>query len=199
MSNEIKLLDCTLRDGGYLNDWEFGRSNIVNIFERLVSAGIDIIETGFLDDRRSFDENRSIFPDTKSVDRIYGKLAKGNSMIVGMIDYGTCSIDRLEDEKDSYLDGIRVIFKKQKMHEAIDFCRKVKEKGYKVFAQAVSITSYNDDELSELAHVKIKYIPLLRLFTDEQSKLLREPLLCKWRKITSSHRFLKFYIFVYCG
>ena len=150
MGNEIKLLDCTLRDGGYLNDWEFGKSNTVNIFERLVSAGIDIIETGFIDERRPFDENRTIFPDTKSAGKIYGKLDKGSSLIVGMIDYGTCSIDRLEDEKDSYLDGIRVIFKKQKMHEAIDFCRKVKEKGYKVFAQAVSITSYNDDELSEL-------------------------------------------------
>ena len=32
---DIKLLDCTLRDGGYVNDWEFGRDNIVNIFERL--------------------------------------------------------------------------------------------------------------------------------------------------------------------
>ena len=62
MDTKIKLLDCTLRDGGYLNDWEFGNSNIVNIFERLVSAGIDIIETGFLDERREFDENRTIFP-----------------------------------------------------------------------------------------------------------------------------------------
>lgn len=150
MGTDIKLLDCTLRDGGYLNDWEFQKSNIVNIFERLVSAGIDIIETGFLDERRPFDENRTIFPDTKSADRIYGRLDKGNSMIVGMIDYGTCSIDNLSDRKDSYLDGIRVIFKKQKMHDAIDFCKKVKEKGYSVFAQAVSITSYNDEELAEL-------------------------------------------------
>lgn len=150
MSNNIKLLDCTLRDGGYLNDWEFGRSNIINIFERLVSAGVDIIETGFIDDRRPFDENRTIFPDTKSANAIYGKLSKGNSMIVGMIDYGTCSADNIMPAEECYLDGIRVIFKKQKMHEAIDFCRTIKEKGYKVFAQAVSITSYDDDELSEL-------------------------------------------------
>ena len=150
MQSEIKLLDCTLRDGGYLNDWEFGKSNIVNIFERLVSAGIDIIETGFIDDRREFDENRTIFPDTKSADRIYGKLDKGSSMIVGMIDYGTCTIDNISSADECCLDGIRVIFKKHKMHEAIDFCHEVKKKGYKVFVQAVSITSYNDDELSEL-------------------------------------------------
>ena len=150
MSNDIKLLDCTLRDGGYLNDWEFGRSNIINIFERLVGAGIDIIETGFIDDRRQFDANRTIFPDTESANRIYGKLAKGSSMIVGMIDFGTCSIDNVMPADECYLDGIRVIFKKQKMHAAIDFCRQIKEKGYSVFVQAVSITSYNDEELSEL-------------------------------------------------
>ena len=150
MSDNIKLLDCTLRDGGYLNDWEFGRSNIINIFERLVSAGVDIIETGFIDDRRPFDENRTIFPDTDSANRIYGRLSKGDSMIVGMIDYGTCSADNIRNADECYLDGIRVIFKKQKMHEAIEFCGRIKEKGYKVFAQAVSITSYDDDELSEL-------------------------------------------------
>ena len=49
------LLDCTLRDGGYINDWEFGHDNIVNIFERLVASGVDVIEIGFLDDRRAFD------------------------------------------------------------------------------------------------------------------------------------------------
>ena len=49
MADNIKLLDCTLRDGGYINDWNFGHENIVNIFERLVGAGVDIIETGFLD------------------------------------------------------------------------------------------------------------------------------------------------------
>ncbi len=150
MDTKIKLLDCTLRDGGYLNDWEFGNSNIVNIFERLVSAGIDIIETGFLDDRREFDENRTIFPDTECVNRIYGKLDKGSSMIVGMIDYGTCDIKNIMNAKDCYLDGIRVIFKKHRMHDAISFCGMIKEKGYKVFVQAVSITSYNDEELAEL-------------------------------------------------
>ena len=55
---QVKLLDCTLRDGGYVNDWEFGHDNIVTIFERLISAGVDILEVGFLDARRSFWQRR---------------------------------------------------------------------------------------------------------------------------------------------
>ena len=148
--NNLKLLDCTMRDGGYLNDWEFGHDTMTSIFERLVSSGIDIIEVGFLDERRNFDINRSIMPNTQSVQEIYGNIDKGNAMIVGMIDYGTCSIKHIQPCNESYLDGIRVIFKKHVMHEAINFCKQIKELGYKVFTQAVSITSYNDEELLEL-------------------------------------------------
>lgn len=149
----INLLDCTLRDGGYLNDWEFGHDNIVNIFERLVSAGVDIIEIGFLNEAREYDVNRTIFPNAQSVNLTYEGLEKGTSMIVGMIDYGTCGIDRMIPAADSFMDGIRVIFKKEKKEAAIAFCHQIKELGYKVFAQAVSITSYNDDELMDLINL----------------------------------------------
>lgn len=151
--SKISLLDCTLRDGGYLNDWEFGHDNIVNIFERLVSAEIDIIEIGFLNEARQYDANRTIFPGTGSVNRTFDGLYKGRSMIVGMIDYGTCGVERLLPAEESFMDGIRVIFKKERKEGAIAFCRKVKELGYKVFAQAVSITSYNDIELMELVQL----------------------------------------------
>ena len=146
----INLLDCTLRDGGYLNDWEFGHDNIVNIFERLVSANVDIIEIGFLNESREYDVNRTIFPDAESVNRTYAGLTKQESMIVGMIDYGTCGIEKVIPASDSVMDGIRVIFKKEKKEKAIAFCKQIKELGYKVFAQAVSITSYDDAELMEL-------------------------------------------------
>ena len=118
---DINLLDCTLRDGGYLNDWEFGHDNIVNIFERLVSAGVDIIEIGFLNASREYDANRTIFPDARSVNLTYAGLEKGTSMIVGMIDYGTCGIDRMIPASDSFMDGIRVIFKKEKKEREIEF------------------------------------------------------------------------------
>ena len=92
----IKLLDCTLRDGGYLNDWKFGHNNIVNIFERLVSSGVDIIEVGFIDERREYDFNRTIFPDTHSINLGFSDMKKKETMLVGMIDYGTCSIEQIQ-------------------------------------------------------------------------------------------------------
>lgn len=147
---QISLLDCTLRDGGYVNDWEFGYDNIVTMFERIVSSRVEMIEVGFLDERRVFDINRSIMPDSNSVQKIYGMLDSKQTMVVAMIDYGTCGIEHLTKCEDSYIDGIRVIFKKHNMHEALNFCGEVKALGYKVFVQLVSITSYTDDDLMEM-------------------------------------------------
>lgn len=147
---EIKLLDCTLRDGGYVNDWAFGHDNLVSIFERVVEANVDIIEVGFLDERRQFDINRSIMPTSDCMEKIYGKLNRKNTMVVGMIDYGTCGLENISECKDSYLDGIRVIFKKHLREEAMKFCKALKDKGYKVFSQLVSVTSYSDDEMMDL-------------------------------------------------
>lgn len=150
MPSNIKILDCTLRDGGYNNDWEFGHNNLLNVYSRITESNIDIIETGFIDDRRPFDINRSIFPDTKSIGDIYGLVENKPYMTVAMIDYGTCTIENIQPCSESLIDGIRVIFKKHRMYEAMEYCRKLKQLGYKVFAQLVSITSYNDDDLKKI-------------------------------------------------
>jgi len=147
---ELKLLDCTLRDGGYLNDWKFGHNNLISIYERLIDSNVDYIELGFLDDRRTFDIDRSIMPDTDCMEKIYGTVDKKGKKVLGMIDYGTCSIDHIKPASESYIDGIRVIYKKHLRVEALDFCRQLKELGYIVFSQLVSVTSYTDEEMLDL-------------------------------------------------
>ena len=151
--NNIKLLDCTLRDGGYNNDWEFGHEALINLFERSTSSGVEFIEVGFLDDRRPFDINRSIMPDTSCVAQIWGNLDRKNTKVVAMVDYGTCDLFHIQPCKDSFLDGIRVIFKMDLMYEALDYCRKLQDLGYLVFAQGVSFTTYTDDKLDEIANL----------------------------------------------
>lgn len=147
---DIKLLDCTLRDGGYVNDWEFGHHNLTSIFERLVDTNVDIVEVGFIDERRPFDINRSIFPNTAAIEKVFGGIKKRPPMVVGMIDYGTCNLCQIQPCKDSFIDGIRVIFKKHIMHEAMAYCAELKKLGYLVCSQLVSITSYSDEELMRL-------------------------------------------------
>lgn len=149
MHKNVKLLDCTLRDGGYVNDWNFGHSTIVSTYKRLDASGVEFIEVGFLDERREFDINRTIVPNTDCYNRIFKDVKKGNASPVAMIDYGTCSIENISDCENSFIDCIRVIFKKDKINEALPFCKTIKDKGYKLFIQAISITSYSDKEMVE--------------------------------------------------
>lgn len=150
MKSRIQLLDCTLRDGGYLNDWCFGYDNIRYIFSNLVTAGIELIEIGFLDGRRSFDRDKTIQPNTESFGEIFSGIDKGDSKVVAMIDYGTCDIDNIQNCQETFIDAIRIIFKKPKMYEACDYAQILINKGYDVYLQMVSITSYSDRDMLDL-------------------------------------------------
>lgn len=147
MEKKVQMLDCTLRDGGYVNDWDFGHSVITGVYKRLEAAGVDFIEVGFLDDRREFDINRSIMPNTEAINKVFASVKKGNAIPVAMIDYGTCSLDSIGSCDSTFIDGIRVIFKKEKIDQALPFCKAIKDRGYKLFIQAISITSYSDSEM----------------------------------------------------
>lgn len=82
----IRILDCTLRDGGYVNDWNFGRKTIASILDKLERANIDIIECGFLT-RMVQDRDCSLFNSTADVEEILPKRDR-TSMFVAMIAIG---------------------------------------------------------------------------------------------------------------
>ena len=46
--NKVYLLDCTLRDGGYVNDWQFGEETIRGFSRKIAQTGIEIFEVGFI-------------------------------------------------------------------------------------------------------------------------------------------------------
>ena len=44
--NDLMLLDCTLRDGGYVNNWKWGFHQARSIIQALVKAKVDVVEVG---------------------------------------------------------------------------------------------------------------------------------------------------------
>ena len=67
--NDIKVLDCTLRDGGYVNKWDFGFKRIVKILKNLNNAKIDYAEIGFLKDCE-YDIEKSVFNEIKEIENV---------------------------------------------------------------------------------------------------------------------------------
>ena len=146
---ETKILDCTLRDGGYVNNWQFGYETLLRIFKQLQRARIDVIEVGYLRDRENYVQGRSVYPNTNVINRIFSGL-KQQSLVAAMIDYGDCAISSLEHKEQSIIDILRITFRKHQLDDALEYCRKVMELGYKVCLQPVSVTSYNRDDMKDL-------------------------------------------------
>ena len=67
---KVQILDCTLRDGGYCNKWEFGNANIITIIEGLRQAKIDVIECGFLTTKVDYCEDNSRFTSLEQIAEI---------------------------------------------------------------------------------------------------------------------------------
>lgn len=155
------LLDCTLRDGGYLNNWNFGHKDIIHIFNALVESKVSFIEIGFLDDSYEFSMDHTINPNTECYNKIFEGVDKKGCRAVAMIDYGHCDIKNIElrDRSKTFIDFIRVIFKKDKMEAALKYVSEVQKLGYHVFAQMVSITSYTKRDLNRFINLANKYKP----------------------------------------
>ena len=145
----ITVLDCTLRDGGYCNDWNFGYENIIKIINGLKTTGINYVECGFLSKVSNCDTNKTIFNDINELKHIIPKNEKKQKYLL-MINYGEYCIEDIPCRKYTNIDGIRVSFHKKNQYEAIDFCSKIKEKGYAVFVQPMVCVNYNKEEFTEL-------------------------------------------------
>lgn len=153
------LLDCTMRDGGFINDWDFGEAAIRNLYGGLIDAGVDIIELGYIRSNTEYTRNRTVFSSTADARWIVGSKETVNTMRVLILDYGQCALENIGERGPQDVDGIRVTFKKKDVDAALEMCAKIKQKGYKVFAQPVAITNYSDAELLALLE-KISKIDL---------------------------------------
>jgi len=146
----IQILDCTLRDGGYVNNWEFGESNIKSIISKLVEAEINIIECGFLTDE-PFSKNFSLFESVEAIAEVIYPKDK-NTMYVAMLQFGDVEIElrKISNYQDGFVDGIRIIFQQDDIEKAVKTGIALKEKGYKIFFQPMKTGNYTEDELTNL-------------------------------------------------
>ncbi len=145
---KIFLLDCTLRDGGYINDWHFGEETIKGFCKKIVQTGIEMFEVGFMKGNQ-YNAEYSLFPDTKSFLSVI-QPKNSDVMYVGMLDMSNpIPLERIENFDGTSIDGIRVIFKKNKLKEAYHYSKEIKKLGYKLFINFVGTDLYSDKEFIE--------------------------------------------------
>jgi len=146
--SSVSILDCTLRDGGYINDWRFGQTAIRNIMDRLTESNVEIIECGFLRDE-PYNPERVVFNEVGQIEPFIYPKKKGLTY-VAMIAVGDISAESISPCDGRSIDGLRLSFHRHEWVEVLNLAEKVRDLGYKVFLQPVGTSSYSDHELLRL-------------------------------------------------
>lgn len=150
---KISVLDVTLRDGGCVNDFNFGQKYMEMILDAQEKAGIDVIELGYLDDVYGSEAGRTKFISEDCIYRNFLKSKKRDIAYVAMMDFGKFDVNNLKDRTSQRIDGIRLAFHKKDYLKAVLVGKEILNKGYKLYMQPMITMRYSDRELLDLIDV----------------------------------------------
>jgi len=148
--NKYNLLECTLRDGGYITSWQFEDRMISETVKALIDARLDYIEVGYLNNQIDT-SNTTRF---KSIDGIAEFLPKDRkkSVILVMADVQQFLPENLTPYDGRSVNGIRVVFYKHQIEEALKMAKAVKDNGYLLLMQPMVTIDYSIDEYVDLSN-----------------------------------------------
>lgn len=148
---EIRMLDCTLRDGGWVNDFCFGTEVINAILNVVEHSGIEYVELGYLDAGNGGLEGRTQYSEIKAVDQYVLSHEKMPSIAYFvMVDYGKYPVGKLPLCRETGIDGIRLCFHQKDACEAVRMGQEILDKGYQLLLQPMVCTRYTDEEFKAL-------------------------------------------------
>ena len=145
---DIKLLDCTLRDGGYVNDWKWGFGQARRIIQTLTRAGVDVVEVGFLRNVDGYDPDVTVCNTIEELNRLLpDESQRGRTMYSGMAMRSNYDISKLSPYDGHGIEIIRITAHDYDIKDGMDFARRIKELGYKVSINPINIMGYSDKDL----------------------------------------------------
>ena len=155
----IQLLDCTLRDGGFVNDWRFGAEAIPQIIRELEYSGVEVIELGFLKNE-PYQPDRVVFNNVEQIKKTIGKKKPG-VLYAAMGELTTpLPLEAIAPYESGGLDLIRMMLWKTKrmpdgqvvdvLDEGYAYCKGLADKGYRLCIQPVRTNQYSDDEFAAM-------------------------------------------------
>ncbi len=153
---ELKVLDCTIRDGGLVNDHAFSDDFVRAVYQACVASGVDYMEIGYKSSKKQFSRDRFgpwKFCDEDDVRRIVGDNATELKLAV-MADAGKSDWQTdILPKRDSVLDLIRVAFYAHQVSEAREMILDAHEKGYDVSANLMAVSTVKEQEIDQVLEV----------------------------------------------
>lgn len=147
---DIKVLDCTLRDGGLVNDFFFTDEFVKALYQANIKAGVDYMEFGYKASKEMFDVNKFgkwKFCNDKDIREIVGD-NKSDMKISVMADVGRCDFKKdILNKKDSPIDLIRIATYINTIPAAIEMIEDCTKKGYETTVNIMAISKSNDVDI----------------------------------------------------
>ena len=144
----MRILDCTLRDGGYVNNWQFSRQIFDNIVTGCDKLGIDTVEVGILGKKGGAEGFSTKFNNLNEIPKLVTHSERLNIAVMGTInEFRSIELPLTDDVE---INTLRVAYFKEDWEETVKYAKYVKERGYKVFLQAMATFMYDRSELKEM-------------------------------------------------
>ena len=163
---QIKVIDCTVRDGGLMNKWQFEDQFVKKVYNALTEAGVDYMEIGYLSSESAFDRNEYgpwRFCAEEDLQRIIGDSEK-KIKLSAMADIGRIEYEDIPLKSESSLDMVRVACYVHQVDKAIALAEHCIEKGYETTINLMAVSTVGLRDLNEaLEDLDKSKVPIIYL------------------------------------
>ena len=172
---EIKVLDCTVRDGGLINNHLFDHKFVNKIYRAVSAAGIDYMEIGYKNSKELFcpkEYGPWKFCDDEDIKKAIDGVESGSKISV-MVDIGRVNVDDVKPSKESPVDLIRVACYVKDIDKAINMVNHFHDKGYET---TINIMAQYHPCFHASLHAKINRPPTLEEFASVKQYAIQKGL-----------------------
>ena len=151
---KIKVLDCTIRDGGLINNHDFDTRFVREVYKALSEAGVDYMEIGYKNSKRLFSPKefgKWKFCDDGDINKVIEGIESKTKISV-MVDVDRVDVEDVVPRKDSPVAMIRVASYVKDIDKAIYLVNHFADKGYETTVNIMAISRALDNELTECLH-----------------------------------------------
>jgi len=151
---KIKVFDCTIRDGGLINEHKFDDEFVRAVYKALSEAGVDYMEIGYKNSKRLFspkEYGKWKFCDDEDIKRIIDGIPSKTKISV-MVDVDRVDLEDVKPCKESPVQMVRVAAYVKDIDKAIFLVNHFADKGYETTVNIMAISRALDNELNEALH-----------------------------------------------
>ncbi|MDP8266052.1 MAG: aldolase catalytic domain-containing protein [Candidatus Aceula meridiana] len=163
---EIKVLDCTIRDGGLINNHDFDLRFVREVYKALSESGVDYIELGYKNSKKLFSSKEYGLWKFCEDDVIHKVIdgVESKAKISVMVDIGRVDMEDVKPAKDSPVDMIRVASYVKDIDKAIVMTQEFDKKGYETTINIMAVSRDQGPALVEAFHQTEKECPAKAIY-----------------------------------